>query len=186
MTADAKPGEVERALEAADACAARPQEKKRLGPMFGGHLETLAAAYREVKREHSLCGIKGLMDEATKMLQESLAADVQREKERAERAEKSLEVQKEDNRNLADQVNRMAKERNALKAEVLRLMDEIERLDKDPGRTGRDALAARLEKAERLADAAKAVSEGWSNNTSNAGELFDQLDEALAGFRAVE
>jgi hypothetical protein len=42
------PEEIEKALETADACAARPPEKKRLGPMFGGHLEVLAAAYRSL------------------------------------------------------------------------------------------------------------------------------------------
>lgn len=33
---------------------------------------------------------------------------------------------------------------------------------------------------EKVREAAKNVSEGWAKNSSNAGELFDALDDALS------
>ena len=45
--------EIDKALEAADACANRPEDKKRLGPMFGRQLEILAAETRRLNADNA-------------------------------------------------------------------------------------------------------------------------------------
>ena len=55
--------EIDDSLAAADACAARPPEKKRLGPMFGGHLEVIATAYRAKCEELEVA--RGILDRVT-------------------------------------------------------------------------------------------------------------------------
>lgn len=46
------------ALRVADVCAARPPYRKRMGPMFGAHLEVLAACVRRLSSAPSVTGGK--------------------------------------------------------------------------------------------------------------------------------
>lgn len=91
--------------------------------------------------------------------------------------------QNESAESLHQERDRLAEQVKELKAEYLHLMEENERLDKDPGHTGRIDRLSELK--DKVVEAAKAV-DGWSESQGNGniwpykplGRALDALVEA--------
>ena len=127
------------------------------GECDGTHYNTILAAYRQAvaraeaehKRAEELAEIfSGVDDKGYSWVLRGKAAEKERDQ-----AVARLDIQKEDNRNLADQVNRMGAERDALRGRL----EESDKLIQD----FRDGVKENTVRFEKMEEVVEAIHSAW-------------------------